>query len=127
MGRTRHTGRAARTCWSQGTLIYDRFMRHTSRKRSSHDPLAKVNAPTWLVVRDRVNAVLSSAELAPGTDLRAALMAAREARIDEGWAAEDIGPACGFFFASREATRVRVGVEHTLPRNPGLPESLSLA
>jgi hypothetical protein len=97
---------------------YDRAMRHTSRKRSLPDPLAPVGAPTWLVVRDAVNAVIESSELAPKTDLRAALTAARGARVAAGWFADDIGPACGFFFASREGIRVRVAVEHVSPRNP---------
>jgi hypothetical protein len=95
---------------------YDRFMRHTSRKRSSPDPLAPVNAATWLVVRDEINAVLESTKLAPGTNLRALLT--RDARIADGWAADNIGPACGFFFASREAKRVRVAVERAPPRDP---------
>jgi hypothetical protein len=100
------------------TRGYDRVMRHTSRKRSAPDPLARVDARTWLVVRDAVNAVIESAELAPETDVRAALTAARKARIGAGWLADDLGPACGFFFASREGIRVRVAVEHVPPRNP---------
>jgi hypothetical protein len=93
-------------------------MRHTSRKRSLPDPLAPVGAPIWLVVRDAVNTVIESTELAPETDLRVALTAAREARIAAGWTADDIGPACGFFFASRDGARVRVAVESTAPRSP---------
>jgi hypothetical protein len=93
-------------------------MRHTSRRRSLPDPLAKVDAPTWLVVRDKVNAVIESTELVPGTDLRAVLTRAREARIADGWLADDIGPACGFFFASRNGNRVRVAVEGAAPRRP---------
>ena len=76
---------------------YDRAMRHTSRKRSSPDPLASVGASTWLVVRGTVNAMIESTELAPETDLRAVLTAARDARIAAGWLADDIGPAWGFF------------------------------
>ena len=60
-----HTAREMPACWSASTANYDRAMRHTSRKRSSHDPLGSVNAPTWLVVRDRVNTVLQSTQLAP--------------------------------------------------------------
>jgi hypothetical protein len=93
-------------------------MRHTSRKRSLPDPLAPVGAPTWIVVRDAVNTVIESTELAPETDLRVALTAAREARIAAGWTADDIGPACGFFFASRDGARVRVGIERAQPRDP---------
>ena len=94
-------------------------MRHTSRKRSSPDPLAPVNAPSWLVVRDRVGCVLESAELPARADLRAVLTAARDARIADGWLAEDIGPVCSFFFASRDGRRVLVGIER-IP--PGVPE-----
>jgi hypothetical protein len=93
-------------------------MRHTSRKRSSPDPLARAGAPTWLVVRNAVNAVLESTELVPETDLRAALTAARDARIAAGWLADEIGPACGFFFASRGSERVLVTVERKDPRDP---------
>jgi hypothetical protein len=107
-----------RGCWSARLSDYDRAMRHTSRKRSSHDPLARVCAPTWLVVRDRVNTVLESTKLAPGTDLRAVLTQARDGRIAAGWVADDIGPACGFFFAIRSGERVRVAVERAPPRNP---------
>jgi hypothetical protein len=41
-------------------------MRHTSRKRSLPNPLAPIDARTWLVERDAVNAVIESMELAPG-------------------------------------------------------------
>jgi hypothetical protein len=87
-------------------LDYDRVVRHTSRKRSSHDPLARVRAPTWLVVRDRANTVLESTKLAPATDLRAVLTKARDARIAAG-VADDIGRACGFFFVAGTATESR--------------------
>jgi hypothetical protein len=49
--------------------------------------------------------------------LRAALTAAREARIAAGWLAEDIVPAFRFFFASRDGNRVRVAIERMPPRN----------
>lgn len=93
-------------------------MRHTSRKRSAPDPLGLVNAPTWLVVRDRTGFVTESTELAPRTDLRAMLKAARNARIATGWAADDIGASCSFFFAARGDMRVLVGVERMPPRDP---------
>jgi hypothetical protein len=93
-------------------------MRHTSRKRSSLAPLASIDAPAWLVVRDGINAVLESTELGPGTDLRGVLTAARDAQIAAGWLADDIGPACGFFFAGRNGARVRIGVERAPPRDP---------
>jgi hypothetical protein len=71
-----------------------------------------------LVVRDRMSIVIEQPELAPTTHLRAALTAARNARIAAGWEAEDIGPRCAFFFASRDGECVLVGVERIPPRNP---------
>jgi len=90
-------------------------MRHTSRKRQLPDPLAPVEAATWLVVRDRVGRVLEGTELEHRTDLRAVLTAARHERIASGWAAEDIGAVCSFFFASRAGERVLVGIERLPP------------
>ena len=90
-------------------------MRHGSRKRASPDPLAPVNAVTWLVVRDALSQVLEFTELAPLADLRAVLSAARDARITDGWAAEEIGPRCAFFFASRDGERILVGIERREP------------
>jgi hypothetical protein len=93
-------------------------MRHTSRKRSAPDPLKAIDATTWLVARDRMSFVIESTELAPGTNLRAALSAARNARITAGWVAEAIGASCSFFFATRSGERVMVGIERVPPRNP---------
>jgi len=59
-------------------------MRHVSRKRASPDPLASVNAVTWLVVRNALSRVIEFTELAPLADLRSVLNAAREARIADG-------------------------------------------
>ena len=93
-------------------------MRHTSRKRAAPDPLAPVNAPTWLVVRNGVGFVLETTELAPGADLRSVLMAAREARISAGWSAQEIGASCAFFFATRGGVRLMLAIERQPPRNP---------
>ena len=93
-------------------------MRHTSRKRSAPDPLAPITAPTWLAVRNRLGFVIESIELTPGADLRAVLTAARDTRTATGWAAEPIGPSCGFFFASRDGERILVGIERQIPRSP---------
>jgi hypothetical protein len=48
-------------------------MRHTSRRRQSYDPLAPIDAATWLVVRDQMSFVLECTELAYKSDLRAVL------------------------------------------------------
>ena len=93
-------------------------MRHTSRRRAAPDPLAPVNAPTWLVVRNGVGFVQEATELAPGCDLRAVLIAAREKRICSGWIAQEIGPSCSFFFASRDGVRLMIAIERQVPRDP---------
>ena len=93
-------------------------VRHGTRKRAAPDPLKIVNAVTWLVVRDALSRIIESTELAPLTELHAVLTVARDARIADGWTAEDIGPRCAFFFASRDGTRVLVGIERIDPRGP---------
>jgi hypothetical protein len=60
------------------------------------------------VVRDRLSQVVESTPLEPDADLRGALTAAREARIAEGWACEEIGPCVAFFFCSRTGVREMV-------------------
>jgi hypothetical protein len=93
-------------------------MRHTSRKRSAPDPLASVNAVTWLVVRNRLGFILESSQLTPHTELRATLTTARDARISSGWQADEICRVCSFFFASRAGDRVLVGIERREPQDP---------
>ncbi len=91
-------------------------MRHTSRKRAAPDPLAPVDAPTWLVVRNGVGFVLEASELL-GADLRSVLAAARETRISVGWAAEEICTLCAFFFTTRDGVRLMIGIERRPPRD----------
>lgn len=87
-------------------------MRHGHHtKRSAPDPLAPIDAPAWLVVRDMCGQLLAIAELPRRADQRAALMATREARIADGWQADEIGPRCSQFFASRAGERIVVGIE----------------
>jgi hypothetical protein len=93
-------------------------MRHNSRKRSAPDPLAPVNATTWLVVRNRLGFVLESSQLTRYTDLRATLTTARNARISSGWEADQICRVCSFFFASRAGDRIVVGIERREPQDP---------
>lgn len=80
-------------------------------RRSAPDPLAAISAPTWLVVRDAFSRPLELTELPPGADQRTVLMAARDARVADGWQADDIGPRCSHFFATRAGERVMVGIE----------------
>ena len=81
------------------------------RRRSAPDPLAPIDAPTWLVVRDMWGQLLELTELPPQADQRAVLVAARDARIAEGWRVTEIGPQCAHFFATQAGDRVMVGVE----------------
>jgi hypothetical protein len=52
-----------------------------SRRRASPDPLEPISETMWLVVRNALSQVLECSELAPRTDLRALLTAARDARL----------------------------------------------
>lgn len=87
-------------------------MRHGHHtRRSAPDPLAAIDAPTWLVVRDMCSRLVERTGLPPRADQRAILAAAREARIADGWQADEIGPRCSHFFATRGGERVMVGIE----------------
>jgi len=92
-------------------------MRHTRRRRSA-SALAPVNAPTWLVVRSATGFVVECTELALGADLRSVLTAARQARVSDGWAAQEIGAWCSFFFAARGDARLMIAIERQPPRDP---------
>jgi hypothetical protein len=69
-------------------------------------------------VRNALSQVIGFTELAPLSDLRRVLNAAREARIADGWTPEEIGPSCAFFFATRERERILVTIERRDPRGP---------
>jgi len=87
-------------------------MRHGHHtRRSAPDPLAPIDASTWLAVRNMYSQLLELTELPPHADQRAALVAAREARIADGWQADEIGPRCAQFFAGRAGERIVVGIE----------------
>jgi hypothetical protein len=62
-------------------------MLHTwpRRRRGITDSLDTVNAPRWLVFRDRLSRVLEYRPLGPGADLRAALKAKGTVQAAEGW------------------------------------------
>lgn len=87
-------------------------------RRSSYDPLKAIPEPTWLVVRDKCTQVLEVQRLERRADLRAILVAAREARIAAGWKADPIGRASSSFFCSKDGTRVMVGIERRDPAGP---------
>lgn len=89
-----------------------RRMRHGHHtRRSAPNPLAPIDVPTWLVARDMCGQLLERSELPPRADQRAILVAAREARIADGWHADEIGPRCAQFFATRAGERIMVGIE----------------
>lgn len=93
-------------------MVDPRGVRHGHHtRRSAPDPLAPIDAPTWLVVRDMCSQLLERNELPPLADQRAALVAAREARIVDGWLAEEIGPHCAHFFATRAGERIMTAIE----------------
>lgn len=88
-------------------------MRHGHHtRRSVPNPLAPINAPTWLVVRNMCGQLLERTELRPLVDQRAILAVARAARIAAGWKADEIGSRCSQFFATRGDERIVVGIEH---------------
>lgn len=95
-----------------GTSRDSHSMRHGHyTRRSAPDPLAPLDAPTWLVVRDMCGQLIERTELPPGGDQRAILAVARKARIAAGWLADDVGPRCSQFFATRGGERLMVGIE----------------
>jgi hypothetical protein len=85
------------------------------RRRGIIDSLDAVNAPRWLVVRDRVSRVLEYSPLAPRADLRAALKAKGVALAAEGWKIGDTPRNCSFFFCERDNDRWYVSVDHFEP------------
>jgi hypothetical protein len=93
-------------------------VRHTSRRRTFVDPLLPQPSITWLVARDATGRILEQQELAAGTDPKPVLAAAREARSDNGWVIEPMGPASSGFFCSRAGERLHVGIERVEPGRP---------
>ena len=84
-------------------------------RRPRPDPLAPVNAPRWLVVRDELSQPVEALTLAPLTDLRAALLEEREARAHEGWQVDEVAPRVAFFFCTRDGSRLCVRIEAFAP------------
>jgi len=52
------------------------------------------------------------------SDRRTMLAAARETRIYDGWAAQEIGASCSFFFAARGGVRLMIAIERQTPLDP---------
>jgi hypothetical protein len=91
------------------------------RRRGVTDALRPVNAPRWLVVRDRFSRVIESQPLGPRTDLRAAMQAEGDRRRSDGWAVEEVPRNCAFFFCDRQNERVCVSIECYEPGPAGSP------
>jgi hypothetical protein len=85
------------------------------RKRNPPEPFKPRRDRTWIVARDALSRVVASTPLEPNADLKAALMAARDARIADGWDCERVGPSVAFFFCTREGVRHQVGIEARTP------------
>jgi hypothetical protein len=81
------------------------------RRRGVQDSLQSVNVHRWLVVRDRTSHALDYRELAPYSDLRAAMAAERARMTADGWSCGDTPRNCSFFFTDRDEERVCVSVD----------------
>jgi hypothetical protein len=86
-----------------------------ARRRGAVDSLNSVDAPRWLVLRDRCSRVIEYRALAPRTDLRAALRAQGAALAADGWQIGDTPRNCAFFFCERGNDRWYISIEHFEP------------
>jgi hypothetical protein len=64
----------------------------------------------WMVVYDRCSLPLETTQLAPFTNLHATLETARQLRMADGWACEEIGDNA-FFFCAKDGVRVAVHIQ----------------
>jgi hypothetical protein len=85
------------------------------RRRNPPEPFKPRRDPTWVVVRDALSQIVEITPLESYADLKAALMAARSARIADGWECEAIGASAAFFFCSRAGVRHLVSIEARPP------------
>ena len=79
-----------------------------------------VDHPTWLIVQDRMNELVSYVELAPLADLALTLAATIEQLEKQGWMIEE-PPRLPFaaFFCNRDGERWFVHLVHYDPTGPG--------
>jgi hypothetical protein len=91
---------------------------HHTRRRTRLDPLATVDEPRWLVIRDHLATLLESMPIAAGEDIRVIFVAAALRRMTEGWIVEDFGPPTSIFFCARHGVRVSVGITQVDPIGP---------
>jgi hypothetical protein len=80
---------------------------------SNFDPLDIGNAPTWLVVRNLLRAVLEVRPLPVGVDLKRAFVATMLEWIDAGWHLAEFSSRTGTFFCTRGTDKVMVEISPT--------------
>lgn len=91
-----------------------------TRRRPRYDPLAPVNAPTWLVVRNKYSAPLEVTPLAPNADLRSVVIAEQARRLRDGWQFEETDlTSCSIVFCVKDGERISIGISFSDPRKPG--------
>lgn len=93
------------------------------RRRSRFDPLAPAATSHWLVVSTLWHETRASAELPPGTDLRAAMTQQLERLAADGWAAES-DHDWGVVFVRRGAERLEIGLRSIPPDAPTVRPAL---
>jgi hypothetical protein len=86
------------------------------KRRTRHNALLPVGHPSWLVVRDEINDLVSDVEIAAGADLAQVLAEAMEKLEAEGWEMEE-PPNATFagFFCRRDEVRWLVHIAHVNP------------
>ena len=90
-----------------------------SKRRSRHEPLQLSRHDRWLVVRNMFRELKHVEQLAPGTDLKAALVRALAERAAAGWQLESFASTSSCAFCSRGEERVMIGIEVIDPRSGG--------
>jgi hypothetical protein len=113
---TAHTGCCTAVYWMDECLAALLPSGMTPR-RSRYAPTDESRIPHWLVTYDVCRTILSSKQLAIGTDLEAAMRQAIEKSRSDGWTVENDG-AYGFFFCNRNGERREVRLQPTDPSQP---------
>lgn len=92
-----------------------RSIRSTMARRNVFDPLEPTQEPRWYAVRDRLNAVLQTRLLPPGTNLKRVFVAAMLEWIDAGWQLGEFSSTGGTFFCTRGVERRMVSITPSDP------------
>jgi hypothetical protein len=87
-------------------------------RRSVFDPLQPTSEPRWYVVRNMHRAVLEARALAPGANLKRALVAAMLEHIDAGWELGDFSSIGAVFFCTKGVERRQVEITRSDPGHP---------